>query len=235
MHSHASSLLIFIINIRESFSFDVYRSRVAIDYGPRLIGIAKSLGFESQPLITFPNNGNLTLLSEQINLIVKSNSATEVIVGIPADKKGRIGYGITQNFNGIMCHNFSKVLASVVFHDNPKIKVVLVDERYTTQEAKARLRIEKLQASLDAMSACCLLERYIEDRGEGCLPAIPCRYPPPDELANFDYECVRRHVREQYDRDEEEPTLLQRTDAKMNRLKGGGGESGRPPYRPNRR
>jgi hypothetical protein len=48
------------------------------------------------------------------------------------------------------------------------------------------------------MSAACLLERYLDDAGEGALPAIPCEYPPPKELAYFDYDVVRRHIREQY-------------------------------------
>lgn len=37
------------------------------------------------------------------------------------------------------------------------------------------------------MSAVCLLERYLEDQGEGSLPAQPCSYPPPRELMFFDY------------------------------------------------
>ena len=37
------------------------------------------------------------------------------------------------------------------------------------------------------MSAVCLLERYLEDQGEGSLPAIACSYPPPRELMFFNY------------------------------------------------
>lgn len=53
-------------------------------------------------------------------------------------------------------------------------------------------------ASLDAMSAACLLERYLEDQGEGSLPALPCPHPFPPELDDFDYNTVRRHVRSLY-------------------------------------
>lgn len=45
------------------------------------------------------------------------------------------------------------------------------------------------------MSAACILERYIEDRGEGSLAATPCRFPPSDEESTFDYDIIRRHVR----------------------------------------
>jgi hypothetical protein len=48
------------------------------------------------------------------------------------------------------------------------------------------------------MSAACLLERFLEDQGDGSISAKPCAYPPPDELAVFDYELVKQHIREQY-------------------------------------
>lgn len=53
-------------------------------------------------------------------------------------------------------------------------------------------------ASLDSMSAACILERYLEDLGEGSIEAEPCAYPPPAELANFDYNVVKRHIRKLY-------------------------------------
>lgn len=56
-----------------------------------------------------------------------------------------------------------------------------------------------ITASLDSMSAACLLERYIEDEGEGSIEAIPCAYPPPPQLAKFDYNTVKRHIRSLYD------------------------------------
>ena len=55
-----------------------------------------------------------------------------------------------------------------------------------------------ITASLDAMSAVCLLERYLEDCGDGAIPAVPCTYPPTDEFAWLDYEMVRSHIREAY-------------------------------------
>jgi hypothetical protein len=53
-------------------------------------------------------------------------------------------------------------------------------------------------ASIDAMSAACLLERYMEDSGEGSLQAEPCEYPVPASLDNFDYNTVRQHVKSLY-------------------------------------
>ena len=45
------------------------------------------------------------------------------------------------------------------------------------------------------MSAACILERYIEDQGEGSLVATPCRFPPSEEESTFDYDIIRQHVR----------------------------------------
>ena len=114
------------------------------------------------------------------------------------DSNGKMGPRGPRNFNGQLCMNFSKVLGAVTAATLPRVQVLLFDERYTTREAKARLRLEKVRASLDAMSAACLLERYLEDSGVGAMPTVPCSYPPPPELAFFDYDVVRAHIREQY-------------------------------------
>lgn len=55
-----------------------------------------------------------------------------------------------------------------------------------------------LIASVDAMSAACLLERYLEDRGAGALDASPCPFPPPTDVAMFDYNTVKSYVRSLY-------------------------------------
>ena len=45
------------------------------------------------------------------------------------------------------------------------------------------------------MSAACLLERYLEDCGEGAIDALPCSFPPPLDIAYFDYKIVKNHIR----------------------------------------
>ena len=58
------------------------------------------------------------------------------------------------------------------------------------------MKEEKIRASLDAVAAACLLQRYLEDEGRGALDAIKYDYPLPDKLAYFDYEEVREYVRD---------------------------------------
>ena len=60
------------------------------------------------------------------------------------------------------------------------------------------------------MSAVCILERYIDDEGWGSLPAEPCSYPPPPELEIFDYEVVKKHIKELYYNDDAESSLASR-------------------------
>jgi len=45
------------------------------------------------------------------------------------------------------------------------------------------------------MSATCLLERYIEDSGSGSILAKPCIFPPPADIALFDYNTVKEYIR----------------------------------------
>ena len=55
-----------------------------------------------------------------------------------------------------------------------------------------------LIASVDTMSAACLLKRYLEDRGAGALDASFCPFPPPPDVAMFDYNTVKSYVRSLY-------------------------------------
>ena len=186
--------------------FQAFRARVAVDYGPRAVGVATSDPFGNvQPVCTLENTGDMCALSHRILDVTRSSGALEVIVGLPLDSNGKMGPRGPRNFNGQLCMNFSKVLSAVTVATLPRVKVLLFDERYTTREAKARLRLEKVRASLDAMSAACLLERYLEDSGVGAMPAEPCSYPPPADLAFFDYDVVRAHIREQYFSDPPSP------------------------------
>ncbi len=179
-------------------SFETGRPRIALDYGPRLIGLACSDMFGVvKPLCTLSNNGDLVELSRQVLQYARREGATEALVGLPTDSNGKVSYDV-RNFNGNLCLDFATVLSSVAGEEMKKLKVLLFDERYTTREAKARMKEEKIRASLDAVAAACLLQRYMEDHGEGALEARPCPYPPPDDVAFFDYNEVRSYVRDMH-------------------------------------
>ena len=195
---HTYSMLLSLLLVALISSFEVGRPRIALDYGPRLIGLACSDIFGVvTPLCTLCNDGDLVELSRKVLQYARREGATEAIVGLPTDSNGKVSYDV-RNFNGNLCLDFATVLSSVAGEEMNKLKVFLFDERYTTREAKARMKEEKIRSSLDAMAAACLLQRYLEDQGEGALGASPCNYPPPEELAFFNYDEVRSYIRERY-------------------------------------
>jgi cobalamin biosynthesis protein CobT len=59
----------------------------------------------------------------------------------------------------------------------------------------------------------------MEDEGEGALEAAACAYPPPPELADFDYDVVRQYIRDTHFASPQ--TVLQRKRATMQKLKNG--------------
>ena len=225
MFSHCQILLLVLLPLLLSCpapratTFETFRSRLAVDYGPRLCGVATCDPFGNiQPYCTFANGGDLTSLSRQILHKARADGVVEILVGLPLDSNGKMSHKV-RNFNGQLCLNFSSVLSSVASVELPRVRVLLVDERYTTREAKARMKAERIRASLDAMSAACLLERYMEDKGEGALAPQMCAYPPPKDLDRFDYDTVRRHIREQYY--DSPQSFLERKRKVMQKLKDG--------------
>ena len=192
----AAILLFLLCEFHESF--DPTKARISVDYGPRLVGVAVSDCLNHvRPLITLTNNGKLVELSNQITDLARAQGAKEFIVGLPVDSNGKVSYKV-KNFNGQLCLNFSRVLCAVVNEKYPQGRVLLVDERYTTKAAKIKMKTENIKASLDAVAAACLLERYIDDEGEGSIDAIPYEFPVPTNLAYFDYNLVKKYIREQY-------------------------------------
>jgi len=95
------------------------------------------------PYGTIKNNGNLTDISYKILNFACTYGAAELIVGVPLDFDGVMSYEV-RNFNGRLCLNFSTVLSSVSSKERgEKLKTVLFDERYTTQEARTRIKAFK--------------------------------------------------------------------------------------------
>ena len=184
---------------------------IAIDYGPRVIGIALSSASLSsinnnnnnnnindiRALRDIKNNGNLIDISNQILDIAFKNQVSEILVGVPLDSDGIISHQV-RNLNGRLCLNFSSVLSTIAYKEySTNIKINIIDERYSTREAKLRIKYDdNIRGSIDGVSAACLLERYLEDEGAGVLQAKKCSYPIPSDLEYFDYEVVKAHIRE---------------------------------------
>lgn len=144
MYASVALACVFILVVTPSlnaFTFDIRRPRLAIDYGPRTIGIAVGNIFgRVQPHGTIKNTGNLSQITADILSLANSWSASEIVVGVPVDADGELHYGV-ENFNGQLCLNFSKVMSSICSHKSKgQIKAILFDERFTTMEATLRLK-----------------------------------------------------------------------------------------------
>ena len=155
MHVHHIVVLILCTIYGQCVGFETGRPRIALDYGPRLIGLASSDIFGAvNPLCTLDNDGDLVHLSQDVLMYARREGAIEAVVGLPTDSNGKMSYDV-RNFNGNLCLDFATVLASVAGEEMPRLRVLLFDERYTTREAKARMKDEKIRASLDAVAASC--------------------------------------------------------------------------------
>jgi len=183
--------------LRGLSDFEVQRCRVGVDYGPRKIGVAAAVGSAARPLRDIKNDGDLCSISREIARVCRLEGATEILVGVPLDSDGKMSYDV-RNLNGRLCLQFSSVMAAIAQNEFPRLTVRLVDERYTTKEAKLRMKTERIRGSVDAWSAACLIEHYVEDEGCGSIEAQPCPYPVPDSDGVFEYRVVSEHIREQY-------------------------------------
>jgi RNase H-fold protein (predicted Holliday junction resolvase) len=177
--------------------FEVRRCRVGVDYGPRVIGVASAVGESASPLGDIENDGDLKAIARKVMDTCRAEGATELLIGIPLDSNGRMSYDV-KNLNGRLCLQFSSVVAAIANSEFPRLSVHLVDERYTTKEAKLRMKTGRIGGSVDGWSAACLIEHYVEDEGGGSLEARPCAYPVPDDVGYFDYRIVSAHIRDQY-------------------------------------
>lgn len=128
---------------------------MGVDYGLRRIGIATSVGISPRPLPTIMNNSNppraATLVAERAQETLSFN----ILVGLPVDMRG------TEGDQAEATRAFVKELVNKA----PWAKIMLLDERLTTFEAKERLaemglRREDMRGVIDSASAVVLLERY---------------------------------------------------------------------------
>lgn len=183
-------------------SFDRNKVRLAIDYGPRNIGLAYSnvLG-QIRPYQTIPNTRNLTSISHSILAVARSLQVQEMLLGIPCDADGILSYDI-KNFNGRLCLQFSRVLAAYLRASSVPytIPLYLCNEQFSTQEARHKLRCTKERSSLDAMAAVSILSCYVEDNiirmnQEGSIMAVPYSLPLSRQQELLDYSKVSNYVR----------------------------------------
>lgn len=126
---------------------------MALDVGTKRIGVALSdfLHVIATPHSCIPRIPEKDAV-EQIIKIAKENHVEQIVVGIPKNMDGSIG------FQAEDCINFS--------HNFNGFDIILEDERLTSEEAEERLRERKIdfrknKGLVDIESACVILEQYL--------------------------------------------------------------------------
>lgn len=123
---------------------------LGIDYGLAKIGVAITEGEIASPLITLPNNKFfISNVKERIH-----ENPEVIVVGIPKFRPYQE-----------LFDSFIEQLKSS-FH----CQIVFIEEDFSTKEAKIRLGqsmfSKKRKAKDDAMAACVILERYLEEHAQ---------------------------------------------------------------------
>jgi len=133
---------------------------LGIDYGQKRIGLALSdpSNMVAQSLKVLKRNGTRKLLGE-IKAVVDQNKIERIVIGLPKNMNGSLG----EKGNEVLA--FVKILEKVV-----KVPIVTWDERLTTVSAEKVLRQAELSRKkrkdiLDKLSACIILQNYLDSIG----------------------------------------------------------------------
>jgi len=133
---------------------------LGIDYGQKRIGLALSdpSNMVARSLKVLKRNGTRKLLGE-IKAVIDQNKIERIVIGLPKNMNGSLG----EKGNEVLA--FVKVLEKVV-----KMPIVTWDERLTTVSAEKVLRQAELSRKkrkdiLDKLSACIILQNYLDSIG----------------------------------------------------------------------
>lgn len=132
---------------------------LGIDYGDARVGVAVSdlLGFMASGVGTIQNKGNKVLFSE-LQKILDEYKPEKIVIGLPKNMDG------TEGFRVDATKEFAKNLESIYNGE-----IIFVDERLTTVGATRYLDTtnthgKKRKAVLDTVSACLILEQYLNSQ-----------------------------------------------------------------------
>jgi len=135
---------------------------LGIDYGEKRIGVALSdpSNMVARSLKVLKRNGTRSWIGD-IKAIVEENKIEKIVIGLPRNMNGSLGG------KGKEVLAFVKVLEKVI-----RVPIVTWDERLTTVIAEkvlrqAELSRKKRKDSLDKVSACIILQNYLDSIGWG--------------------------------------------------------------------
>ena len=141
--------------------------RIGVDVGTVRVGVSRCDpdGILTMPVVTLTRAPDLSDLTELAD-IVGSYEAIEVIVGLPRHLRG--GEGISAKGARKYARRLKKLM--------PEVRIAMVDERLTSNQAHARLRASGIpehehRSVIDQVAAQIILEQALElERMSGRAP-----------------------------------------------------------------
>jgi putative Holliday junction resolvase len=133
-------------------------ARLAIDYGERRIGIAKSDNSRliASPVVTLDNSESTSNVYSAIKDIVTESNAMLVYIGLPLHLSGK------ESASSEKARVFAGILKQ---HLPQEIQIRLLDERLTTSSAVGELKnagLKSSRESIDQLAAVKILEFALE-------------------------------------------------------------------------
>lgn len=136
---------------------------LGLDLGEKTLGIAESdiMGIIATGVENFRfESCDFDKAMERVHFYVKRDMIKEIALGLPLHMSG------DESDHSLMCREFKARIEKEI----PAIKVVLVDERWTTKQAtrtllEADLSRNKRKKVIDKMAAVVILETYLQMRG----------------------------------------------------------------------
>ena len=134
-----------------------YKRVLAIDYGTKRIGVAKSdpLGLFAQPVGTFDLEG----LYATLERIVREDGIERIIVGYPLSDRGE-----ENRMTGVIDRFVEQLVGRF-----PALPVETVDEHRSSREARQLLagsgasrKKRNVKGRVDTAAACVILQQYLD-------------------------------------------------------------------------
>lgn len=134
---------------------------LGIDYGDSRVGIAVSdlMGWTAQGVKTLKNKGIKSLLVE-LHAVLDEYQPEKVVLGLPKNMDGSLG------FRAEATYKFAESLKTIYSGE-----IIFWDERLTTVSAtrilnETNTRGKNRKKVLDTVSACFILENYLNAQGQ---------------------------------------------------------------------
>ena len=136
---------------------------LGLDLGEKTLGIAESdlMGIIAQGIENFRfEDNNYDIALDRVIYYVKKDDIKEIALGLPLHMSG----------DESEHSKLARLFKTMIEEKLPNIKVVLIDERWTTKQANRRLLEADLSRAkrknvIDKMSAVVILETYLQMRG----------------------------------------------------------------------